>query len=161
MQYRLAFLWQGLRMNNSTLNYYGNWAWVGFEIVPPGIHTCMKPQIPWSSNVTFSLTKVRSTQNYKCLMKQFFFSPRSINSYSHEAIDSLKLQCQELKSLSQAAEVEREKLMELVSVLQKRWDGLIETAPSKPQIYLRNEKKAWDGDMNFRVKSHLKSIREN
>ncbi|XP_072173638.1 coiled-coil domain-containing protein 13-like [Diadema setosum] len=49
-------------------------------------------------------------------------STGSISSYSQEAIDSLRLQCQELKSLNQAAEVERDRLLELVSVLQKRLD---------------------------------------
>eukprot|EP00057_Strongylocentrotus_purpuratus_P024828 XP_011679302.1 PREDICTED: coiled-coil domain-containing protein 13 isoform X2 [Strongylocentrotus purpuratus] len=66
------------------------------------------------------------------------------SSYSHEAIDSLKLQCQELQSLSQAADVEREKLLELVAVLQKRFEETsTKAADSQNSLHELKQKNVW------------------
>ncbi|XP_054751621.2 coiled-coil domain-containing protein 13-like [Lytechinus pictus] len=66
------------------------------------------------------------------------------SSYSHEAIDSLKLQCQELQSLSQAADVEREKLLELVAVLQKRLEeSATKAADSQNNFHELKQKNVW------------------
>lgn len=45
--------------------------------------------------------------------------------YFSEEIQVLRSQVQETKSLCQAAEVERDRLLELVTLLQRRWDSWV------------------------------------
>ena len=67
-----VFCLQGLWMNSWTLNYHGNWVWVGFEIIPPG----------WAIDVT--LCRISSSsllagwaenQTYVSLLLYIFFLP--------------------------------------------------------------------------------------
>ncbi|XP_070547060.1 coiled-coil domain-containing protein 13-like [Ptychodera flava] len=63
-------------------------------------------------------------------------------SVNNSAMEELKLQCQEYKSFGQVAEVERDKLMELVAVLQQRNDesqqNITETQSRLVQLKQRN-----------------------
>ncbi|XP_052092263.1 coiled-coil domain-containing protein 13-like [Mytilus californianus] len=66
-----------------------------------------------------SMLESARSQSRKSLVRESSFT---VNNLDKRAVNELTYQCQEYKTLMQVADVEREKLSELVQVLQKRSD---------------------------------------